>query len=361
MATHSTIERVINQILPPSCREHVLGDLEEQFHATEGGARRYLLEALRTVPLVIFSQMRCRVGPRLLAAQALAAFTSFIAADFQAGPTATFWAAGDGLIRLAIPALLLVAVLILVDTYRLPKPRPPLDSMLVASLAAAVTWLFNSLLSAAAPRLALSSVLLTFGTVNAFCLLAVLRMFLGSGSQRPAMASGPPAPDRILEGARRFEKEIRQRTVGGIAIAASLILYFAVMFYYFPSVLQRLGAGLSVAALCYMAWQVYRYRGVPISFDHGLPGCLPVLRAELERQRDFHRGALLWLRLGVFLPGPALFLAGFALAYPGLRPAFAVLAGIIAFLGLMAVPLNLQLARRYQLQLERIQTLDRQP
>ena len=50
----AAIESIVSLSVPPVAREHVLGDLAERYKSTP----RYLLDALRTVPAVMISQIR---------------------------------------------------------------------------------------------------------------------------------------------------------------------------------------------------------------------------------------------------------------------------------------------------------------
>jgi len=64
---------VIRLLIPPACREHVLGDLWERYTSP----RQYVVDALRTLPFVIWSQIRRTSDPLLLAMQVLPAFVFF--------------------------------------------------------------------------------------------------------------------------------------------------------------------------------------------------------------------------------------------------------------------------------------------
>jgi hypothetical protein len=80
-------------------------------------------------------------------------------------------------------------------------------------------------------------------------------------------------------------------------------------------------------------------------------------RAELERQRDFHRGSWFWSRQLLFLPGPVLFCVGEAVAQPESARAFLAILAAFVLLWLRAVPLNLNQARQYQRRLDELQAL----
>ena len=61
-------EAIVRWLLPPACVEHVLGDLQERMQGVEPGEarRRYVLDAIVTVPPVIFSRVIRRCDFRLV-------------------------------------------------------------------------------------------------------------------------------------------------------------------------------------------------------------------------------------------------------------------------------------------------------
>jgi hypothetical protein len=71
-----TAEAIVGTLIPPVCREEVLGDLHERYISP----RKYVLEALRTIPLVIVSRIRRTADPQVLLMQAFAWYVSFLGA-----------------------------------------------------------------------------------------------------------------------------------------------------------------------------------------------------------------------------------------------------------------------------------------
>jgi len=82
--------------------------------------------------------------------------------------------------------------------------------------------------------------------------------------------------------------------------------------------------------------------------EAGGTSCIQYYRAELERKRDFHRGTWFWSRLLIFLPGPLLFCVGFAQAHPEIATFIWLEFAALLILAVIAVPLNLRLARKFQ-------------
>jgi hypothetical protein len=56
-----------------------------------------------------------------------------------------------------------------------------------------------------------------------------------------------------------------------------------------------------------MAWQLYRRTAAVMPINASDEDLVPFYRAELARQRDFHRGSWFWSRLVLFAPGPLVF------------------------------------------------------
>jgi len=48
------IDAVVRALIPPACREHVIGDLWERYRSP----RQFVLDAVRTIPFVVASQIR---------------------------------------------------------------------------------------------------------------------------------------------------------------------------------------------------------------------------------------------------------------------------------------------------------------
>jgi hypothetical protein len=96
-------EAIVAMLIPPACREEVLGDLHER----NTSSARFLMDAIRTVPLVVVSRIRRTSDPRLLVLHAIGLYFAFcMAAWFEAGS----W-------RLAIPSAAGLAALVLEDAY----------------------------------------------------------------------------------------------------------------------------------------------------------------------------------------------------------------------------------------------------
>jgi hypothetical protein len=153
-------------------------------------------------------------------------------------------------------------------------------------------------------------------------------------------------------------KKIRRRTLMGYGMCLFVTVYLASFIFASPNTLQRIGCWLGIAATLYMAYQLYKSRNGQLPSETFPSACTDFYRAELKRQRDFHRGIWLWSRLVIVFPAYFVFAIGFAKAHPEVAWGFATLAACSIVLGIVAVPLNLRLSRKYQRQIDE---LDAQP
>ncbi|HZQ55947.1 MAG TPA: hypothetical protein VFB14_27380 [Bryobacteraceae bacterium] len=135
-------EVTVALLLPPACREEVLGDLQERCKSP----MQYVADALSTVPFVVISRIRRTADPQVLLIQASVLYLSFIAAAWLRDPT--LLGQRRGLLRLAIPVVMAIAGLILDDAYAKPGPRPaitpargPLLGLLVALVSQEALWM----------------------------------------------------------------------------------------------------------------------------------------------------------------------------------------------------------------------------
>ena len=113
------LEGVVGFLLPPACREEILGDLSERYSSPG----RYVVLALRTVPFVIGSRIRRTTDALVLLTEALLVYGSYLVAAWYTDRAllASQW----GLLRLAIPTILNLVVLVLEHAWDF-KPGWPM-------------------------------------------------------------------------------------------------------------------------------------------------------------------------------------------------------------------------------------------
>ena len=128
--------------------------------------------------------------------------------------------------------------------------------------------------------------------------------------------------------------------------------------------LAETGAVLTAIAVAVLGWQLEaNRRASAAAFTRSASAAgattLAFHREELARQRDFHRGWRLWTRLLLLVPGPQLFFLGFSREHPEVATTILFVAVAALVLAIVAVPLNLHLARGYQRQLDELDRFER--
>ncbi|HYL75278.1 MAG TPA: hypothetical protein VEU96_13790 [Bryobacteraceae bacterium] len=173
-------EAIIGWLIPPVCREHVLGDLHERYRSTS----QYLHDAMRTVPLVILSRIRRITDPQLLLMEAFALYLSFVIAAWWLGP-ASFLYEDWGLLRLAIPTAVTLLALILVDAYANPARRFSLKPALQAAIGISFAFLSQSILWTTGGEFAVPWKIMMYGAGGSLILISALRVFFAAPEIRP--------------------------------------------------------------------------------------------------------------------------------------------------------------------------------
>lgn len=177
-------ETAVGFLIPPACREEVLGDLHERYT----GLSRYLVDAMRSAPLVILSRMRRTTEPRVFLLEALVLYLSFLSAAwyFDWRFLKNEWA----LFRLAIPVAVALVAVTLVDAYANPEKRSPLKAIDAVANAIVVAWVSQLVLGAGNPDWALPRWTRMGGGCMGLLLISSLRMLFPPLADRPQSANG---------------------------------------------------------------------------------------------------------------------------------------------------------------------------
>jgi hypothetical protein len=376
-APREWMEAVVGFLIPPACREEVLGDLHERYT----GPRRYIADAVRTVPLVIASRIRRTADPQVLLMEAFALYISFLAAAwrFEGLP---FLYTQRGFLRLAIPAAVALVALILADAYANPRKRAGLTPILEAALGVALAFLSQSALwfvdrELLVPR----GVMISAGGMSVL-LVSTLRMLFPSAANRPrgAMPNAPPndprsptaepvkmSLDEIRRKAIKFEKKTRWKNIQLVAVAIFTALVLIAFLRGTDAAAQpaskRIAGGVIIAAVLYVIYQTYKRglaRSVPA--DATFATSLDFYRAQLERRRDALLGFWRWY-VGPILGAMMAFALRFPLVNLGqprlwlnIAP-FVVLAVIWS---VMAAHLSQREARKLQREIDALDALEKQ-
>jgi hypothetical protein len=164
----------------------------------------------------------------------------------------------------------------------------------------------------------------------------------------------------VPRAAQNFAKKIQRRTRSVFIVTLFESVCFGSFILFFPNLMQRIGSGLTVVAMLFMMYQVLarRPREVPGETDASI--CVVAYRAELERQRDFHRSWWFWSRWVIMLPGFVLFCLGFSTAHPETASINHWTLFSFVALAIAAIPLNLGLACKYQRQIDELDALPKE-
>jgi hypothetical protein len=156
-----------------------------------------------------------------------------------------------------------------------------------------------------------------------------------------------------------LEKEVRKRSLmGGLVVLVAFAL-MARQLYRDHNLVEYIGTVLSIIAVGYIAYQLILVGKKPsesMSRETNPPTSAAFYRNELGRQRDFHRGLWFWSRVVVFAPGPLIFMIGEIMEHPQAARRFQFIAAVFVALLILAVPMNLRRARKYQREIDALDT-----
>ncbi len=180
-------QALVGFLLPPASREHVLGDFEERYTSPV----QYATDVICTVPLVIASRIRRTSDPDVFLMEALGLYVAFLGAAWVFDPPYLFndW----GLVRLAVPAMVILAATTLAAAYTDPRRRSPLQPVREATMGVAFGFLAQAAASLVDGSWAVPALIMATAGGMSLLLMSALRMFFSSAANRPqgATTNGP--------------------------------------------------------------------------------------------------------------------------------------------------------------------------
>jgi hypothetical protein len=158
------LEKLLHWLLPPACREHVLGDLQER----NTSPKSYVLDALSVLIPVVVSRIRRTTDIQVFLMEAISIYMSFAMAAWYLGERA-------GFVRLTIPAAVTVVCLLFCNAYSSAERKRPLTPVLQSAGSLSVALLsqsafFNN-------HWPVQPSVLLYGSALALLLLSPLRTF----------------------------------------------------------------------------------------------------------------------------------------------------------------------------------------
>jgi hypothetical protein len=179
-----TAEALLGLLIPPACREQVLGDLHERYTSPS----RYFGDALSAVPCVIISSIRRTTDPQVLLMEAIALYLSFVGVAWISGQSAFLYEPW-GLLRLAIPTAVALLALVLADAYVDPAKRSAIKPMLQTAFCIGLAFLSQATFWVTDPDLAVPVRIMLFGGGISLVLVSTLRAFFPKDDNRPRGAT----------------------------------------------------------------------------------------------------------------------------------------------------------------------------
>jgi hypothetical protein len=173
------IESVVRFLLPPACREHVLGDLHERYESPG----QYVAEALSVLGPVIVSRIRRTTDLQVLLMETFSIYLSFSAAAWYLEQQA-FLYDHAGFARLAVPTTLAVVGLLISNAYSDLEKQSPVKSMTQTAGSLALAFLGQAVLFDVHSLDVPFSVML-WGGCTSFFLVSTLRMIFPPIARRP--------------------------------------------------------------------------------------------------------------------------------------------------------------------------------
>ncbi len=165
------IEKLLWFLLPPPCREHVLGDLQEKCKSP----KQYTRVGLSVLAPVIVSRIRRVTDYQLLLMQAFAIYIAFVAGAWCLGETALLYG-HSGLIRLAVPTAVAVLFLLISNAYFDPVRESVTKPILQSVISVAVAFLGQTAIFDTRPTLAVPLRVMLFGSCASILLVPTLQI-----------------------------------------------------------------------------------------------------------------------------------------------------------------------------------------
>jgi hypothetical protein len=172
------LELLAGILLPPTCREEVLGDLHERYR----NPAQYLGDVIGTAPFILLSQVRRRADMQFLILDASLIYACFLAAAWYRDKALLSKQAG--LLHLAISAGITLAYLLLAEVFYWPVTSTSKWNSFAVQFAVNLVF-FNLLCFVVIPRLDV------FGFFAAMALHIALRWAFSPGDQTLQNAGGP--------------------------------------------------------------------------------------------------------------------------------------------------------------------------
>lgn len=173
------LARIAGLVIPSACREEVLGDLHERSNT----ALEFCIEAMSTIPCVIFSRIRRVADVQLLLLQAGIVYLCYWAAVWF--EQHSLFSDDRGLLHLILPAALVLLGILFEDVYAPPGPRSPWLLIRGPVIGFALSLILEAALWGFRSWLALPLLVVMYGAVLSLVLTSAVRLLFASKSAAP--------------------------------------------------------------------------------------------------------------------------------------------------------------------------------
>jgi hypothetical protein len=213
------VETILGSLIPPACREEVLGDWHERYRSPG----QYVWDGIRTLPFLIASQVRRSFSIELFLSQACALYIAFGGASLVGGPAYLY----ERLLSFAVVIGFVLFTLVLVEPYADPQGDSP-SSVRIVTSALITAYIAQSVLGLTASELMFPMWLMLTGNVISIPLLMIVRRWYRQVHHSPTPVAATAAPS-LEELRRRSEEEHRKAWHVNFAwvMAAYLVLFFS--------------------------------------------------------------------------------------------------------------------------------------
>jgi hypothetical protein len=208
------VEALVYWLLPPACREEVLGDMRER----NQGSTQYLTEATGTVPSVIYSRIQRTTAAVVAFMEVVSLYTAFVMSAWWLDHERLFHQIGFA--RLAIPPVIFMSAVILADAYSNPTKRWLLKPLFGPTFGFALTFVMEL-----NRRLALPVPVLAWGGALGFLMVSTLRFTFPPVTEGPQAVKFPAFWQRLELSAPSFN--LKGALLSCVLLLA-IVLYLAI-------------------------------------------------------------------------------------------------------------------------------------
>ena len=226
------VEKLLWFLLPPACREHVLGDLQEKSKFP----KEYTREGFAVLAPVIASRIRRTTDYQLLLIEAFAIYLSFLAGAWYFEEK-SFLYQHSGFARLALPTFIAVIAMLVGNAYFEPVTKSRISPILQSTVSLTLAFLGQALIFDSRAGLNVPLGVMLFGSGTSVLFLSILRTLFPpispevtarrlsqlQGTRQAGFSSGAS----LFEYIRRIA--FRYRSNSAIAFACAALLLAAVV------------------------------------------------------------------------------------------------------------------------------------